>query len=244
VRREALELLKDKKGMKDSGMFIVDTEKILGEAVAAGFEIKYFFYSDKGGWIFDKYAASLGEDAVDFTYDSYIERFATVKTHQGFLAVVRIVNRDIKDIYAVDRLVLLDNLQDPGNVGTIIRSGCAFGFNNYLLINCASVYSEKAIRASAGAAFKVYTKNTDTEEIKAAADKFSIIATDVKNGSDIKTIKSSLKEKYMIALSNEGQGITPALSRIADVRVKINYPGDVESLNVAAAAAIMFYELS
>jgi TrmH family RNA methyltransferase len=243
VRKEALELLKDKKGLKDAGLFIVDTEKILGEAIAAGFEIKYFFYSQKGGWIFDRHGQGLEPDSVDFTKDSYIDRFASVKTHQGFLAVVRIVNREIQDVNSPDRVILLDNLQDPANVGAIIRSGCAFGFDNYLLINCASVYSEKTIRASAGTAFNIYTKSVEVKDIKAMKDSFKLVATDVKTGVDIKQVKGMLTGKYMIILSNEGQGITPALAQMADIKAKINYPGKVESLNVAAAAAIMFYEL-
>ncbi len=243
VRREMLEILKDKKALKDAGMFIVDTEKILGEAIAAGFQIKYFFYSEKGGWVYDKHGSGIDFEKVDFTKDSYIDRFASVKTHQGFLAVVQVENRAITDLAAMDKAVLLDNIQDPANVGAILRSGCAFGFTNYLLINSASIYSEKTIRASAGAAFQVFTRAVEEKDIKDLKGQFKIAATDVKIGVDVASLKKELSGKYILILSNEGQGISPGLGKIADVRVKINYPGKVESLNVAAAAAIMFYEL-
>ena len=99
MRKEILDLLKDKKAMKEGGLFIVDTEKILGEAIAAGFEIKHFVYCESGLKIVDKYGDTMGHGVCETTKSSFIERFANVSTHQGFLAVVQSVNRQITSFH-------------------------------------------------------------------------------------------------------------------------------------------------
>ncbi len=243
MRREIIELLKDKKALKDQGMFIVDTEKILGEAIEAGFEVTNLLYCEQGLKIVDKYADKVGHGVYETTKGSFIDRFANVKTHQGFIAVVRSTNREITKFDSITSMVLLDNIQDPSNVGAIIRSGAAFGFNDYLLLNCAGIYSDKVIRASAGTVFSVNYKNMDFKQVNTLSKDFPIIATDVADGEDLRQAKQKIKNRFIIALGSEGQGLSVEVKSIAKQLVKINYPGKVESLNVSAAAAIIFYEL-
>ena len=243
MRGEILELLKDKKALKDQGMFIVDTEKILGEAIEAGFEVTHLLYTEQGLKIMDKYGDRVGHGACETTKNSFIDRFANVKTHQGFLAVVKAVNREILKFDGLKTLVLLDNIQDPSNVGAIIRSGAAFGFNDYLLLNCAGIYSDKVIRSSAGTVFSVNYKNVDFKQLTDISKDFQFIATDVTEGEDIRFAKARLKNKFMIALGSEGQGLSVEVKSLSQELIKINYPGKVESLNVSAAAAIIFFEL-
>lgn len=243
MRREIIELLKDKKVLKDNGMFIVDTEKILGEALDAGFEVVNLLYSEQGLKIADKYANRAGQGVCETTKNSFIERFANVKTHQGFIAVVKAQDREITKYDAIKSMVLLDNIQDPSNVGAIIRSGAAFGFNDYLLLNCAGIYSDKVIRASAGTVFTVNYKNLDFKQLTDLSKDFQVIATDVAEGVDLRQAKQNKKDRYIIALGSEGQGLSIEVKSLAQELIKINYPGKVESLNVSAAAAIIFYEL-
>jgi RNA methyltransferase, TrmH family len=243
MRKEILELLKDKKAMKDGGLFIVDTEKILGEAIAAGFEIVHFVYSESGLKIVDKYGDTMGHGVCETTKNSFIERFANVSTHQGFLAVVKSINREITSFDNVKKLVLLDNIQDPSNVGAILRSGTAFGFDNYLFFNCAGIYTDKVIRASAGAAFAVNYKNVDIVQIEKICRDFPILAADVRDGEDLRFSAKKPRDKFMIALGSEGQGLSQDVKNAAYELIRINYPGKVESLNVSAAAAVIFYEL-
>ena len=243
MRGEILELLKDKKALKDQGMFIVDTEKILGEAIEAGFEVTHLLYTEQGLKIMDKYGDRVGHGVCETTKNSFIDRFANVKTHQGFIAVVKAVNREILKFDGLKTLVLLDNIQDPSNVGAIIRSGAAFGFNDYLLLNCAGIYSDKVIRASAGTVFTVSYKNVDFKQLTDISKDFPLIATDVTDGEDIRFAKGKLNGKFTIALGSEGQGLSVEVKSLSRELVKINYPGKVESLNVSAAAAIIFFEL-
>ena len=244
MRRDIIELLKDKKTLKDNGMFIVDTEKILGEAIEAGFEITNLLYSEQGLRVLDKYGDKTNQGVCETTKISFIERFANVKTHQGFIAIVKSKDREIIKYDGIKALVLLDNIQDPSNVGAIIRSGAAFGFNDYLLLNSAGIYSDKVIRASAGTVFTVNYKNIDFKQLTDLSKEFPLIATDVKAGEDLHTAKQKVQNKYIIALGSEGQGLSVEVKSLAHELVKINYTGKVESLNVSAAAAIIFYELA
>jgi TrmH family RNA methyltransferase len=244
LRHEILELLKDKKALKEKGLFIVDTEKILGEAVGAGFEIAHLLYTEHALPVVDKYMDRLNDGIYETTKASFVDRFANVKTHQGFIAVVRSVNREIKGFSGINAMVLLDTLQDPANVGAIIRSGAAFGFNNFLLKDSANIYGDKAIRASAGAAFRVNYKNVELNELEGLRTDFTFVAADVKNGIDLRRAKGAIKGKYIITLGSEGQGISEEVKKLCDLKININYSGTVESLNVAAAAAIIFYEMA
>ena len=243
MRRDIIELLKDKKTLKDNGMFIVDTEKILGEAIEAGFEVTNLLYCEQGLKVVDKYGDRVGHGVCETTKNSFIDRFANVKSHQGFIAVVKSQNREITGYDNIKSMVLLDNIQDPSNVGAIIRSGAAFGFNDYLLLNCAGIYSDKVIRASAGTVFFINYRNIDFRQLTELSKDFQVIAADVAGGDDLRRMKQKLKNKFIIALGSEGQGLSVEVKSISKELVKINYTGKVESLNVSAAAAIIFYEL-
>ena len=232
-------LLKDKKAMKDEGYFIVDTEKILEEVLDAGIKAERFFYDNKQ--IAEKFPALI--PVAEKVKSNDISRFASVKTPAGFLALCRAPQKTLNDIKTAHNIILLDGIQDPSNLGAIIRSGAAFGFNAYLLTNgCAGLYIEKTIRASAGAVFKVNTKTISVEEAADFAREYSFFVTDVHDGIDIKKVK--IEGKTVLVFGSEGMGVSEDIKKLSKNKIKIHYPGDVESLNVAAAAAVIFYAFS
>lgn len=232
-------ILKDKKAMKDEGIFIADTEKILKEALDAGIKVERFFYDDK--LLLEKFSA-LGSVA-EKVKPNEIRRFASVKTPAGFLALCRAPQKTLEDFRTARQIVLLDGIQDPSNLGAIIRSGAAFGFGAYFLVNgCAGIFSEKAIRASAGAVFKVNAKTISVQEAADFAREYSFFITDVDDGIDIKKVKKG--SKTVLVFGSEGAGVSEDIRRLSKNKIKICYSGDMESLNVAAAAAIIFFELS
>ncbi len=244
MRKDIQELLKDKKKMKEQGLFTVDTEKVLEEVLQLGFEVLYFFYSEQGEPILNKFGRQLNEKA-EKVKPGYIDRFASVKTHRGFVAVIKAREQEIANIEGKKALVLLDNIQDPSNMGAVLRSGIAFGFTDYIFLNCAYAYNEKTIRASAGTVFLTgFTEATETT-LKKLKENFKFIVTDVASGEPVESAKKKAGDKFVLVLGNEGQGVSPEIAKLADINVKINYPNkSVESLNVAAAAAILFYGLS
>lgn len=142
------------------------------------------------------------------------------------------------------KVIVLDNLQDPGNIGTIIRSANAFNFDTVVLSdNSVNKYNEKLIRSSQGMLFKtnVITKNLIEFIKEAKEENYKICVTDVNDGKMINTVKE--EEKIIIVMGNEGQGVSSKIKEYADTNIYIPMNSNCESLNVAVAASIIMYEL-
>ena len=188
-----------------------------------------------------RYLAS-GKAAVATTLlaDTLFDDLAVVETPSGIMAVVAQPHRAHGVDQAVDA-VLLDGIQDPGNLGSILRSAAAAGFRQILLsVDCAQAWSSKTLRAAMGAHFLLdihercdlpsflggYRGQSVTTALDAATDLYSL----------------DLKSPVAWVLGNEGQGVSEAVAQSTMLRVRIPMPGATESLNVAAAAAICLFE--
>lgn len=231
--KEIISLLTDKERIRSSGLCVVSSEKTLKEALESGYLVRYFF------------AAASFDSAVEseerFTVkENIIRKLTGVKSARGFAAAV--YKKEKQHVPAAeDRHVLLDSIQDPANMGAIIRSGAAFGFDSFLLENCADPFLEKTIRASAGIVFKCNFYFDGLRQAETLIKKGAVLAcTDVKSGKPPETLR--IKKGLILALGNEGKGVSETVQSMAQLKVRIDYPGKVESLNVAAAAAILFYE--
>lgn len=242
MKNELMELIKDKRAMKEQKLFIVDTEKVLEEAVKSGFSILHFFYNEEGEKLYKRHIRDVS-GVAERVQTKDIEKIAVVKTHQGFAAVVKAEIAELKDLSG--GLVLLDNIQDPANVGAIIRSGLAFGFEKFLMLGGVFIYGEKTVRSSAGNVFKVKYREIDMKAVAELKKTHKFFVTDVEKGSDVKKAAKKAEGDFVIVMGNEGQGVNPEILELADVRLNIPLAGKkVESLNVAAAAAVIFYEFS
>ena len=139
---------------------------------------------------------------------------------------------------------ILDNIQDPGNLGTIIRSACAFNINTIIMSNdTVDLYNDKVIRASEGMIFNLnYTKG-DLEEILTILkkDNYTIYGTDVKQGESLNNIIFS--DKNAVIIGNEGKGMNNNLYNLCDKFINIPINSNCESLNAGVAASIIFYEM-
>jgi TrmH family RNA methyltransferase len=159
-----------------------------------------------------------------------------------------------KDVFAVvskpnknkpysKKILILDDVQDPTNVGALIRSAVGFGFETIIASNkSADFYNEKVISSSQGAIFHANLVRTDlVKEIeKLKKSNYQIIGSFPLGGKDLKTFKA--KEKFVLILGNEGSGIKKEVEDMLDEKVKIETT-KIESLNVAVAGAIFMYKL-
>ena len=142
-------------------------------------------------------------------------------------------------------VLILDGVQDPGNLGTIIRSAVAFNIKNIVLSkNTVDIYNPKVLRGCQGMNFHLNIIRDDLiNVIKDLKDNnYTIYGTNVVNGVDIKDIKKT--GKYAIIMGNEGNGISPEVKNIVDKNIYINMNEKCESLNVGVSASIILYELS
>ena len=143
-----------------------------------------------------------------------------------------------------NKILLLDHIQDPGNLGTIIRSSKAFGIDQIVLsLDTVDLYNPKVIRATQGILFHIPIIKLDLlETIKQLKSrKYWIYSTHVVEGNDIKSITPPTK--YALIVGNEGQGVSSPLQDLADQNLYIPMHHDVESLNVGVATSIILYEL-
>lgn len=189
-------------------------------------------------------------------YNNYLTRFITssqlrsissVKTPQGTIAVVRIPEDTYSDRMprqTGDRLLLLEDVQDPGNTGTLIRTAVAFGFSGIIMTEkCADPFSSKCVQATAGAGLSLWIRRTDSyldivAELKQRG--FALIATDLHGTEDTSVL--SQQRKFILALGNEASGLSTVLLDAATMRVGIPIARDkIDSLNVAACGAICMY---
>lgn len=143
-----------------------------------------------------------------------------------------------------NKILVLDNVQDPGNLGTIIRSAVAFNIDTIILSDdTVDLYNSKVIRASQGMIFKINIVRKSLLEVIPNLKKqgYRIYATNVKNGKSLKNVEKV--SKFAIIMGNEGLGVKESISSLADDFLYIDMAKDCESLNVAVAASIILYEL-
>lgn len=143
-----------------------------------------------------------------------------------------------------DRVLILDGIQDPGNLGTIIRSAVAFNIDTIILSNdTVDMYNSKVIRSTQGMLFYINIIRTDLMEIlpRLKKNNYTIYTTNVSNGTDIK--KCEKQNQFALIVGNEGNGVSKKVSDYADYTIYIKTNNNVESLNVAVATSILLYEL-
>lgn len=221
--------LSEKKYRKLYGEFIVESVKAVAECVAAGMEISEIVCTQ-----------NLAEKYKDATVvsDELFARISTEKTPQGVLAVVKKPNYELKAPSSC--CLLLDRVQDPGNLGTIIRTANASGYNEIYLYNCVDAYSPKAVRASMGGVFYVTIYEGSREEIFSVLKGVPVICADM-DGEDVFAFNPP--QKYCLCIGNEGQGVSDLIKERADYTVKIPMRSTCESLNAGVSAGIAMYVL-
>ena len=169
--------------------------------------------------------------------EEIMEKISSSKTPQGIVSVCKF--KEEKPISS-KKVLYLDDVSDPGNLGTILRTAVAFGFNDVILsMNCCSIYNEKTLQASQGSIFKlniVYGENLMEFKEKG----YKILATEIKGSKSLENIQKP--DKFVLVLGNEAHGVGEPILNLADERIRIEIE-NIESLNVAIAGAIAMYKL-
>ncbi len=166
-----------------------------------------------------------------------LDKISNYKNSQGALGIVRIKNH--QEVHS-NLVLYLDDVQDPGNVGTILRTALSFNFLDVILSNnSCSVYNEKVIQASQGAIFDLNIQNGDSSFLKELKNKgYRVIATSLQ--SSIPLEKLNISEKIVLVLGNEAHGVSKEILDLANESIRIDID-KIDSLNVAIAGAISMY---
>jgi RNA methyltransferase, TrmH family len=248
-----------------SGCVGVEGARLVEEALQSGCRIAAVLFSESGGRYRERLAPLVDRPEIAFpvlrTTDRLFEGVADTEHPQGVAALVAPRAATLDDLLRTPAgacsplLAVLAGVQDPGNVGTILRTASAFGATGAVTAasgqsGTASPYSPKALRASAGAALHLPILAGMSLTILLAQLKVEGIQTLASSVHEPRRGESALLapwqvdwcEPVALLIGNEGAGLPEEVERGADARIRIPMAGGVESLNAAAAAAVLFYE--
>ena len=223
-----LRKLNTKKYRDMTGLFLIEGEHLVKEATS----LEYLIIEE--GYDID---IEIEKIVVSQNVMKYISDLDCPPKVMG-------VCRKLNSTLVGNKVLVLDNVQDPGNVGTIIRSAVAFNFDTILLSNdTVDLYNPKVIRASQGMLFHINIVVDDIYNYlnKLKENDYYIVGTDVNKGTEIKEVAKY--EKLCIIMGNEGQGMSSKIKNICNDFIYIDMNNDCESLNVGVAASIIMYEM-
>lgn len=240
--------LKNKSGREEKGHFFIEGMRFVAEALKEKIHIRYLMVSDT----FSTDAASAEllqsiDDKVDcyMLTDSLFASISDTQNPQGILAVLDLKKEQLEhaDLNG-GLLVLLDEIKDPGNMGTIIRTADAAGCEGVVVpAGCVDIYNPKVLRATMGSIFHIPVYHC--EKIEAAVkivreNGFKICASHLEGATSI--YDADLTGSVALVIGSESEGIGKETVKAADMLLKIPMPGRAESLNASVAAGIMIFE--
>ena len=243
-RIRALRELQEKKRRQAEGRFLVEGGKMVGEALAHTAVHTAVVEAGKAGQFAPLLEALRAAGASVFESPRHVlEALCETKTPQGIVAEASL---PASRAALGDRLVALDGVQDPGNVGAIVRTADAAGFGGALLgPTCADPFGAKALRASMGSIFRVPVVRAQrlAESLAALREAGYAVLSSELDGEDF-FARGPLPPKLALVIGSEAEGVSAAVSNLATHRLRLPMRGGAESLNAAVAAGIMLYELS
>ncbi len=228
ARVKAWTALHQKKERDRTGLFLVEGEHLISEALRAG-AVQTVLTDTQSPFVF--------EHTIEVTPQIMHKVSANVSD----VHLIAVCKQKTESPKRRRRMILLDGIQDPGNLGTIVRTAVSFGYDAvYCSKDTCDLYNEKAIRSTQGALFHIPVIRADLSDIRRelSAEGFEIVATSLEESETMAEIVP--KEKMAFIFGNEGQGVSRKLQEDADRRLRIEMEG-FESLNVAVAAGIVMY---
>lgn len=236
-----------KKYRREEQKILVEGKKLITEAILSNYECELLF-AVKESFEEDKDFSTFIQKKkikIDFLKEPELSKLSDTNSNQGLIAVFRTKNVVDKSFADQNIIVALENVSDPGNMGTIIRNCDWFGIKKIILsADCAEVYNPKVIRASAGSVFHIGIEESksfydELENLKKSG--YKIVCADL-HGEDVYTF--DLRDNVIVVFANEGSGPTPHMKQLTDIFVTIPKRGEAESLNVASASAVILSEFN
>jgi RNA methyltransferase, TrmH family len=236
-----------KKFREEEGQFIAEGKNNVEEGINSSYKCTHIILSEKYAEADPEILQIAQEKNIRYsiTGEDEFNKAAGSVSPQGIMAVFNIPEVILPDFSSMDEpMVFLDEISDPGNVGTIIRTSDWFGIKHFLLSSgCADIYNPKTVRASAGSIFHLNLyKDIELSDIKGEVSKAGYdVAATVLDGEDL--YKTELQKKIIIIFSNESNGVSPEILKLVNKQITVPKYGEAESLNVANAAAVVLAEI-
>lgn len=242
--KRLLQLQKKSKARNEEGVFIVEGLRMFQEVPKEQVEKVYIsetLYNRK------KLELNLDSFSIEILSDSVFSHVSDTKTPQGILCIVKQKKYDAEEILKIEKphFVVLDNVQDPGNLGTIIRTAEGAGVHAvFMSRDCVDIYNPKTIRSTMGSIYRMpFLYIEDLVDLLKQFREKDIVSY----AAHLQGKRSYDEEDYKggtaILIGNEGNGLREEIAESADVKVQIPMHGKVESLNAAIAASILMFEV-
>lgn len=227
--------LKQKKYRDEQCLYLIEGFKMLDEAKLHNIEVVESFVVE------DKFDLIKNQKNVSIVTNSVLDYLSDTVTPQG---VVSIVKKPVPVFHENKNVLILDGISDPGNLGTLIRSACAFDYLNIYLINSADPYSGKVVRSTMSGIYEVSLFEADSyenvfNEIKQKG--YTIYAADM-GGEDVELINNN--NKVALIIGSEAHGINKEVYNFVDKTIKIPMKNNIESLNAAVSGSILMLKLN
>lgn len=238
--------LKDKKYRDEKGQFIIEGIKMLEEAIKENADIDTIIICEeciKKETLDSKFLYEIANKECIYVTEKIYNTLTDVINPQGILAIINKPNK-IKEInYKEDFILVLDNLQDPGNMGTILRTVDSVNLKQIIVSkNTTDAYNPKVVRSTMGAIFRVNIIESEDllktiDEIK--KQKYKVLVTSLNTDENLYDVQL---RKVAVVIGNESKGVSKEILEKVDTHIKIPMLGKTESLNASVAASIIMYE--
>ncbi|MCR5147153.1 MAG: 23S rRNA (guanosine(2251)-2'-O)-methyltransferase RlmB [Clostridia bacterium] len=243
---KSIKKLKEKKYRDDMNQFVVEGIKLVNEAIEENVNIDSVVVCEdcvNDGTIDKKMLYEIAKYKCIYVTERIFETLTDVSNPQGILAVVNRESDNSEIDFNQDFIVALDGIQDPGNLGTILRTVDSAGLNQIILSKeTADSFNPKVVRSTMGGIFRVKPVKSENL-VKTLKDLqnhgFEIVVTSLDTDNSVYDINYN---KKVVVIGNEANGVSKEVQKLADKRVKIPMLGKTESLNASVAAGIMIYE--
>lgn len=237
--------LSNKKGRIVAQAILLEGYRLVKDAVDSGAEIRYYIIADSFFQKAELFLSDVPNIKVVQVSDALFYRISETQSPQGIMAVAELPVYDKKDVInGVKQVIVLENLQDPGNLGTIIRSADACGFDAVILSkDSADPYNPKVIRSTMGSLFHIpiiIEEDFDGVLNELRSRNIRLVAAHTRDA--LSCWKADLAGDVAIIIGNEGNGLSEHILELADMTVMIPMKGKAESLNASAAASMLIYE--
>lgn len=221
---------------REAGEFLCDGEKLLQEALSSGAEVKTVLWAEKP-------AFAVPEVAAQFCCPLELLQYASpLKNSQGPVFSVAMTATVPKE--APGSVLVLENVQDPGNVGTVIRTANALGLGTVVLVgDCADLYNPKTVRATMGAIFRQHILELELQDFKNYVNQNDLKLYAAALREDAADIRSLNLSQAAVCIGSEGSGLTEKLLALCEGSLIIPMVPGSESLNAAVAASIVMWEM-
>ncbi len=247
IVKKTVSLRESRRERTKSGLFVIEGLRLCKDAALCGADIKTVLISEDFLKNHSEDAGIISKccDDVRIVSEAVSQKLSDTVNSQGVYCICSLDNENKR--LSGNRFIALENLQDPGNIGTVIRTAEAFGLDGVVLIgNCADIYSPKVLRSTMGSLFRIpIYKFADIDSAKAQFKNIGLTVYGAVLDNEATLLsKTKLDKKSVCIIGNEANGMSDDAKNICDKFVIIDMQGNAESLNAAVAASVIMWEMT